>query len=298
MSRKKRVAVLALLVLGIIVALGFYLHTTNIPVLQPRGQVGQKERSLMYVSLLLSVIVVVPVFTMLAVISLKYREGSAKSKRYQPDWDHGRAIELIWWAIPSAIILVLAIITWNSSHALDPFKPLSAKSSPMNIQVVALDWKWLFIYPSQNIATVNFVEFPVNTPVNFEITSDAPMNSFWIPQLGSQIYAMPGMSTHLHLIANEIGEYSGKSANISGKGFSGMTFRAKATDNAAFNSWIQFVKQKQNPLDLAIYNQLAKPSSNNPVAYYSSADSALYDSIVNKYMGTDEHSVHVHGGSE
>jgi cytochrome o ubiquinol oxidase subunit 2 len=293
MSRKTRVIVLALLAAAILVVCGIYLSHQNFAVLQPRGQVGQKERNLMYVSLLLSVIVVIPVFTMLAVISFKYRDTNNKPKKYQPDWDHGRAIEWTWWAIPTAIIAVLAVITWNSSHALDPFKPLSAQAKPIQIQVVALDWKWLFIYPEQNIASVNYVQFPLNTPVDFQITADAPMNSFWIPQLGGQIYAMPGMSTELHLIANKPGHYSGKSANISGEGFSGMTFDTNVSDNDEFNTWVSSVKQKQHPLDLAAYSELAKQSKNNPVTYYSSEDPELFDSIINKYEGPDGHA---HGG--
>jgi cytochrome o ubiquinol oxidase subunit 2 len=289
MSRKTRVIVLALLAAAFLVVAGIYLANTNIPVLQPRGQVGQKERNLMYISLLLSVIVVVPVFTMLAFISLKYRDTNDKPKKYQPNWDHGRILEWTWWAIPTVIITILAIITWNSSHDLDPFKPLSAEAKPITIQVIALDWKWLFIYPEQNIASVNYVQFPLNTPVNFEITSDAPMNSFWIPQLGGQIYAMPGMSTELHLMADKPGHYMGKSANISGEGFSGMTFDTNVSDNDEFNSWIASVKQKQNPLDLAAYSQLARASKNNPVTYYSSEDSTLYHTVVDKYESPDEH---------
>jgi cytochrome o ubiquinol oxidase subunit 2 len=190
-------------------------------------------------------------------------------------------------------IAVLAVITWNSSHDLDPFKPLSAQARPIKIQVVALDWKWLFIYPEQNIASVNYVQFPLNTPIDFQITADAPMNSFWIPQLGGQIYAMPGMSTELHLMADKPGHYSGKSANISGEGFSGMTFDTNVSDNDEFNTWVSSVKQKQHPLDLAAYSELAKQSKNNPVTYYSSEDPELFDSIINKYEGPDGHA---HGG--
>jgi cytochrome o ubiquinol oxidase subunit 2 len=234
MSKNLKAGVLVVLGLAAVAVAVIYLGSVNIPVLQPRGIVGQKERDLMYISLLLSLIVVVPVFVMLFIFSWKYREGNLKPKKYQPDWDGSRLYESVWWSIPFALIAVLAVITWSSSHDLDPFKPLSAQAPPLEVQVVALDWKWLFIYPKQSIATVNFVEFPVNTPVDFKITSDAPMNSFWIPQLGSQIYAMPGMSTQLHLMAGKAGSYNGKSANISGKGFAGMTFTAKAASNDDF----------------------------------------------------------------
>jgi len=182
------------------------------------------------------------------------------------------------------IILILAVLTWNSSHDLDPFKPIVSDKPPITIQVVALQWKWLFIYPQQNIASVNIIQFPNQTPINFEVTADAPMNSFWIPQLGGQIYAMPGMSTQLHLMADTEGTYRGSSANISGKGFAGMNFSAKSTSQADFDQWVALVHQTRNNLSLAKYNNLAKPSQNNPLSYYSSSQSGLYDRVVMKYM--------------
>ena len=176
------------------------------------------------------------------------------------------------------------MITWDSSHALDPYRPLSSNVKPLTIQVVALDWKWLFIYPKQDIATVNYVQFPANTPITFDVTSDAPMNSFWIPQLGGQIYAMPGMATELHLEASQNGSFDGSSANISGKGFSGMTFTAKATSSADFNAWVKTVQQAPQNLDAAAYVALAKPSENVPRAYYANADLTLYNQIIMQYM--------------
>jgi cytochrome o ubiquinol oxidase subunit 2 len=153
----------------------------------------------------------------------------------------------------------------------------------------------LFIYPDYNVASVNFLQIPTNTPVNFEITSDAPMNSFWIPQLGGQIYAMSGMSTHLHLMAGRAGDYSGRSANISGKGFAGMKFIARASSESSFNNWVNQVSQTNNNLTLGTYVRLAKPSENNPVTYYSSVDETLYDGIVSKYMAPAGSSGHEHG---
>jgi cytochrome o ubiquinol oxidase subunit 2 len=150
--------------------------------------------------------------------------------------------------------------------------------------VIALDWKWLFIYPEQRIATVNYVAFPEKTPVNFQITADAPMNSFWIPQLGGQIYAMPGMSTKLHLMADRTGEFRGSSANISGEGFAGMTFTAKSDTSAGFDRWVKSIKQSPNQLSLGTYDQLAKPSQDNPPMYYSLKEHNLYDIVVMKFM--------------
>jgi cytochrome o ubiquinol oxidase subunit 2 len=272
-----------------------YLRSVNIPMLQPAGIVGQKERNLMYLSLLLSIIVVIPVFILLFVFSWKYSENNTKRKKYQPDWDGSRLYESVWWAIPFFIIAVLAVITWNSSHSLDPFKPLRAQAKPVQIEVVALDWRWLFIYPEQQIATINFIQFPVNTPLDFKITSDAPMNSFWIPQLGSQIYAMPGMSTSLHLMASKEGDYQGKSANISGEGFARMTFNARASSDSEFNKWLNNVKKHHSALTKEEYDKLAQPSQNNSQSFYSAADPGLYDYIIGKYAAPNDQSGHAHG---
>jgi cytochrome o ubiquinol oxidase subunit 2 len=298
MSRKYKILAGVLLGLGFLFISVVYLGKVNIAVLQPAGVVGEKERNLIYISLLLAIIVVVPVFIMLFMFSWKYREGNTKAK-YQPDFDSNRKLEAIWWGVPFTIIFILSVITWNSSHDLDPLKQISSSAKPLNVQVVALQWKWLFIYPEQDIASVNFMQMPVNTPVNFEITSDAPMNSFWIPQLGGQIYAMSGMTTHLHLMAGKSGDFDGRSANISGKGFSKMTFTARASSNENFNDWVGKVKIANNQLNLNSYNELAKPSENNQVKYYSSVNSQLYDGIVSKYLAPKnthlEEDSHDHG---
>jgi cytochrome o ubiquinol oxidase subunit II len=284
MSKKSKVLYLVLLALGFALLAGWYLRHTSIPVLEPRGPIAQKERQLIIIALLLSLIVVIPVFSLLGIFAWKYRESNTKAK-YSPNLDHSRIAETIWWLIPSALILAIAVITWNSSHQLDPFKPLNSSTQPITIQVVALDWKWLFIYPQQNIATVNLVQFPSQTPVDFEITADAPMNSFWIPQLSGQIYAMPGMSTQLHLMANTDGSFHGSSANISGQGFAGMAFIAKASSPDDFKRWVSSVKRSPSHLSQDAYAKLAAPSQSNPVAYYASSAAGLYDNVIIKYMG-------------
>lgn len=283
MGRKSKAIILLLLFLLAAVLITSYFRSHNIAVLNPKGTIGSKERSLIIEATLLMLIVVIPVYIMTFMIAWKYREGNKKAK-YMPDWDHHNALEFLWWAIPGLIILVLAVITFRSSHELDPFKQLSSTKVPMTIQVVALDWKWLFIYPKQNIASVNLTEFPAGTPIDFEITSDAPMNSFWIPQLGGQIYAMSGMRTHLHLVADNPGSFRGVSANISGKGFAGMNFTAKAATEAEFNNWVESVKNRPAKLNAKAYDELAKPSENNPVAYFSSTQAGLYDRIVLKFI--------------
>jgi cytochrome o ubiquinol oxidase subunit 2 len=294
MSRKKILAGV-LLALGLIVVSYFYLRRLNFAVLQPAGVIGEKERNLIYIALGLSVIVVVPVFIMLFLFSWKYREGNTKAK-YQPDFINSRKLEAFWWGIPFAIILILSVITWNSSHDLDPFRPLQAYAKPLNVQVVALQWRWLFIYPDYGMATVNYLQIPTKTPVNFEITSDAPMNSFWIPQLGGQIYAMPGMTTHLNLMASKAGDYTGKSANISGTGFAGMTFTTRASSQKNFKSWIKQLGAANNTLTQDSYDQLAKPSEDHRVVYFSSVDNKLYHRTVMKYKEPSNTPTEIHDG--
>lgn len=257
-----------------------FLHRINIAVLNPQGMIALKERNLLITATLLMLIIVIPVFILTFFIAWKYRASNTKAT-YSPELDHNALIESIWWALPCLIILVLAIMAWKSSHELDPFRPLANEKKPITIQVVALQWKWLFIYPEEKIATVNFFQFPEHTPINFELTADAPMNSFWIPELGGQVFAMPKMRTKLHLIANALGSFRGSSANLSGTGFSGMHFIAKASSEADFHAWIESVKQSSDVLE---YDKLASPSVDNPAAFYLLKDEDLFNQIVMKYM--------------
>ncbi|HVX58497.1 MAG TPA: ubiquinol oxidase subunit II [Candidatus Saccharimonadales bacterium] len=282
--------VIAVLALAVVVR--FFEHH-DIAVLQPKGTIGHKERNLMLLAVGLCAIVVIPVFTLTILIARRYREGNKKNDDYNPDWDGDRRLELTWWGIPLAIITILAVVTWFSSYSLDPYRALASTQKTMNIQVIAMDWKWLFIYPDQNIATVNYVRFPVNTPVDFSITSDSVMNSFWIPNLGGQIYAMPGMATHLHLMADKTGSYPGSSANISGRGFADMRFVATASDQTSFDSWLRSVKTSTQGLNAVTYDKLSQPST-SPVAYYSRAQSGLFNAVISNYMIPAS----LHGGME
>lgn len=256
-------------------------HT--VAILEPRGTLATKERNLMFFALGLSLIVVIPVYVMTFFFAWHYREGNTKAT-YSPDFDRSKIAESIWWGVPSILIIILSVVAWNSSHTLDPSQPLTSNNKSITIDVVALDWKWLFIYPKQNIATVNFLEIPKSTPVNFQISADAPMNSFWIPQLSGQIYAMPGMTTELHVMGTQDGEYYGSSANISGEGFATMHFMTKVADARSFNLWTQSIERTPNTMSEAVYNQLAKPSGNLSPAYYAPVASGLYDRILRKYM--------------
>jgi cytochrome o ubiquinol oxidase subunit II len=272
-----------LLGVGIAVAILLYLFSIDIAVLNPKGMIARKQSELFIAATLLMLIIVIPVFILTIYISWKFRASNTKAK-YTPEWDKSHLMEGIWWGFPLLLVIVLSVIAWKSSHALDPFKPIDTEKKPLKVQVVALQWKWLFIYPEYNIATVNFFQVPVETPIDFEITADAPMNSFWLPQLGGQIYAMPGMKSKLYLIANEAGSYNGSSANLSGEGFAGMTFVAKASSEDDFNSWVQLISGSPSHLDLDEYNKLAEPSSYNPVASYVLEKKDLFDYTVMKYM--------------
>ncbi|HEV2403217.1 MAG TPA: ubiquinol oxidase subunit II [Candidatus Saccharimonadales bacterium] len=283
MNKKRRFAFMLCASLLTVALGGWYLAHTNIPVLEPTGSIGTRERNLIVFALLLSLIVVIPVFTMAIAFAWRYRESN-QTAAYRPDFTHSRLLETAWWAIPGLLILILSIVTWNSTHSLDPYKSISASTNPLVVDVVALDWKWLFIYPAQHVASVNLLVLPINTPIRFNITADAPMNSFWIPQLGGQIYAMPGMSTQLHLEASKVGDYYGSSANISGSGFAGMTFTARVASATDFMMWLQAATRAQHALTMAVYDALAQPSKNNPAVEYSSVDPGLYSAILAKYM--------------
>jgi cytochrome o ubiquinol oxidase subunit 2 len=256
-------------------------------ILDPAGQIGADEKTLIVKATLLMLIVVVPVIVLTLVFAWKYRASNEKAA-YTPEWSHSTRIELVIWAAPLVIVAILAGMTWTSSHELDPFKPIVARARPITIQVVALDWKWLFVYPEQGIATVNEIAFPVGVPVNFEVTSDSVMDAFFIPRLGSQVYAMPGMQSQVHLVADAPGNYAGISANFSGDGFSDMKFTAKAVSPADFDGWVRQVRRSSVAMDSRRYAELARPSQNNAPAYFASVDPLLYAGIVERHMGGDD----------
>jgi cytochrome o ubiquinol oxidase subunit 2 len=260
------------------------LSGCNMTLLDPKGQVGLDERNLIITATLLMLLVVVPVIVMTFLFAWKYRASNTDAV-YTPKWSHSTKIEIAVWAVPVLIIIALGYVTYKSTHALDPYKPLESDVKPITIEVVALDWKWMFIYPEQGIATVNKIVFPAHTPINFKITSDSVMNSFFIPALGGQIYAMAGMQTKLHLIANQNAEMDGISANYSGAGFTGMKFKAIATSQEDFDAWVSEVKKAPKQLEKAEYEALSKPSQNNPVELYSSVTPNLFQIIVDKYEG-------------
>ncbi|MGI4959025.1 MAG: ubiquinol oxidase subunit II [Janthinobacterium lividum] len=255
-------------------------------ILDPKGAVGMAQKSLILTSTYAMLVIVVPVIILTLWFAWRYREGSGA--RYEPDWAHSGIIEIFCWGIPCAIILFLGILTWTSTHELDPYKPLVSDKKPINIEVVALNWKWLFIYPDQGIATINEIAFPVDTPVTFHITSDSVMNSFFIPELGSQIYAMAGMKTQLHLIANQQGTFPGLSSFYSGRGFSDMHFNAISTTNEKFADWVANAKKSPSVIDAADYSKVAAPEEKAPVQYFSTVEPNLFNEIIAKYLGKAE----------
>ena len=257
-------------------------------ILNPKGMIALSEKNLLIDSVALMLIVVIPVIILSFVFAWKYRSKNKQAK-YAPTWCHSTALEAVCWIVPCVIVAILAVMTWISSHKLDPYRPLDVKGKPIIIEVVALDWKWLFIYPKQHIATVNYVRIPAHVPIRFLITSDAPMNSFEIPQLAGQIYAMTGMRTKLNLIADHKGTFVGLSTNFSGDGFSGMRFTVKATSKEQYDEWVRIVQAAPKKLTISQYNKLTKPSKNDPVQYFSSPTKNLFNKIIMKYMGPGMH---------
>lgn len=256
---------------------------SEIAVLFPKGIIALKERNLLFIIQALMLLIVIPVYVLTFVFSWKYSATNPKGK-YDPDLIDNKLAEVVWWGLPLVLTALVSVLTWVKTHELDPYKPIVSDKKAITIQAVALQWKWLFIYPEEKIATINYVQFPAHTPVRFEVTADAPMNSLWIPALGGQIYAMPKMRTELHLIANEEGEFRGSSANLSGEGFAEMRFIAKASSDEDFKAWIESAKQSASELTLQEYNALAAPSTNNRERIFQLKEDNLFDQIIMKYM--------------
>jgi cytochrome o ubiquinol oxidase subunit II len=250
-------------------------------VLDPKGPIASAERLLLINSTAIMLVVVIPVIVATLGFAWWYRSSNARADRRQTGDYEGR-IEFVIWSIPALIVILLSGVIWIGSHQLDPRTPIVAKGDPLRVEVVALDWKWLFIYPDQGIAAVNELVIPAGTPIAFRLTSATVMNSFFIPQLGSQIYTMGGMTTHLNLLADAPGEYPGISANFSGDGFSDMRFIAKAVPAGDFDAWVKKVRGTGSSLDAAAYTTLARPSKAVPPTTYGSVESDLFERIIDQ----------------
>lgn len=271
------------------------LSGCNAVLLSPSGDVALQQRNLIIISTVLMLLIIVPVILLTFLFAWRYRANNTAA-HYDPEWNHSTVLELLIWAAPLLIIIALGALTWVSTHQLDPYRPLARLSEgrevppgtkPLVVEVVALDWKWLFLYPEQGVAAVNEMAAPVDRPIQFKITSSSVMNSFFVPALAGQIYAMPGMQTTLHAVINHPGEYEGLSANYSGAGFSGMRFRFHGVDQAGFDRWIAGARASGATLDRAAYLKLEQPSERNPVQQYASVAPGLFDAIVNRCVETN-----------
>lgn len=258
--------------------------------LDPAGPVAETEYRLIVLSVILLTVVVIPVIGLLVFLVIRYRDRPGNPAPYRPDWTHSKILEIIWWGIPILIVAILGAVTVRDTFALTR-PPTDQK--PITIQVVSLDWKWMFLYPESNIATVNYCEIPTGVPVQFVLTADAPMNSFWVPQLGGQMYTMPGMEMRLWLQADRSGVFEGKGANFTGKGFAHMNFQVIAKPQSEFESWVRSVKASAPPLTKGKYNQLVKPSIVDEQSY-SSYPSSLFKEIVDKNGGIYWDKKHAH----
>ncbi|WP_164901710.1 ubiquinol oxidase subunit II [Neorhizobium lilium] len=272
-----------------IVALLPLLAGCDFVVMSPSGDIAAQQRDLIVVSTVLMLLIIIPVLFLIFYFAWHYRRTNTAAT-YDPEWHHSTRLEVVIWSAPLAIIIALGAVTWISTHKLDPYRPLDrldadrpvpADAKPLTVEVVALDWKWLFFYPDLGIATVNELAAPVDVPINFKLTATSVMNSFYIPALAGQIYAMPGMETKLHAVINKEGEYKGFSANYSGLGFSNMYFKFHGMTQQGFDDWVARVKTQGTALNRDAYLRLEKPSEKEPVRYYASADKDLYKSILN-----------------
>jgi cytochrome o ubiquinol oxidase subunit 2 len=256
----------------------------NLRDLEPSGPITRSIDDLFWITVALMSIIMIPVFSMTAGFIWKYRASNSKAA-YAPNWDSPIWLEWLVWLFPALIVLILAIMTWIYTHRLDPYRPQEASAPPVVIQVIALDWKWLFIYPEQNVAVVNELTLPINRPIAFKITSNTVMNSFFIPRLGGQIYAMAGMETQLHLLADKLGRYFGENIQYSGRGFPYQSFEASVTTPQDFDTWVKKVGQSSQTLDLATFNGLSKPSVSHPVVYYASVSPDLFKQVIDQFIG-------------
>ncbi len=254
------------------------------------GPIADAVDALMWQAFGLMLVIVLPVIALTLFIAWRYR-ASGGTGTHQPDWDHSRAVEITVWGIPVVMIAILATWVWDKTHALDPYQVLPG-AKPLQIEAIALDWKWLFIYPELNIGTVNELAFPVGQPVTFRITSEVAMNSFMIPALGGQIYAMAGMETKLNLQANETGTMQGRNMQFSGDGFAGQTFEALSMSQDDFEAWVSKVQNSDTSLDHATFAEVRKPSVDAPVRYFSTVPPDFFSKRVAHFMGMEHEMMH------
>ena len=283
----------------------------NAVVMKPHGDVAAQQAHLIVQSTFLMLLIIVPVIALTLWFAFRYR-ASNPGADYSPDWDHSTRLELVIWGAPLLVIIALGAITWISTHKLDPYRPLdridvrhavAPGTRPLRVEVVALDWKWLFVYPDLGIASVNEMAAPTDQPIEFTLTSSDVMNSFYVPALAGQIYAMPGMQTTLHAVINQAGDYEGFSANYSGAGFSDMRFRFRGMETADFGRWVAANRASGQSLTREAYLRLEQPSQKVAVQHYAQVDAGLFDAVVNRCVDRrsmclrDVMQIDAHGGA-
>lgn len=261
------------------VAACMFLNACTEGVLLPKGPIGSQEKQLLLEALIPMLMVIAPIILLTLWFAWWFRASNARAT-YRPRWEYSGRIEFSIWMIPMLIVLFLGSLAWVGAHQLDPYRPLTSKRKPLVVDVVAMDWRWLFIYPAQGVASINQLALPIDTPISFRLTSATVMNSFFIPSLGGQMYAMPGMQSQLHLQANEAGNYRGLSAQFSGDGFSDMHFQVLATDETGFEAWVTRAKSTKISLDATSYDRLVTEHKVGEVAYYSPVSDGLFDHAI------------------
>ena len=255
------------------------LTACNRGILDPVGPVGSAEKTILINSTAIMLAIIIPTMIATVAVAWWFRRGNTKAT-YRPDWEYSGAVEMVVWGIPILTVMLLGGIAWIGSHDLEPSKPLKSDKPPLNVEVVSLDWKWLFIYPDQGIATVNQLVVPAGTPVSYRLTSATVWNVFWVPQMGTMIYTMPRMTTRLNLQADKPGSFTGVSGHFSGDGFPGMQFQVQSLPPDQFAMWAQGARGQGPMLDGRSYAELSKPSSYVKPMTYGAVAPALFDSIV------------------
>lgn len=255
----------------------------GIPLLDPKGPIGAQERDLMLMSVGLGMIVIIPVLVMAIWFTLRYRESNKKAT-YKPHWEGNLKLETVIWGIPILIIAVLSYLTWVKTSELDPYKPIPSTEKTVKVQVISTDWNWIFLYPEYNVATVNSLVIPAQAPVSFDMTSASVMTSLFIPHLGSQMYIMAGMVSHLNLLASEPGSYTGHNMEYSGEGYDSMHFVTKAVSKEEFEAWVKANQGAGANLTGELFDQLSKPQKGLPATVYGSVEPKLFERVVSHFM--------------
>ncbi|HXH27340.1 MAG TPA: COX aromatic rich motif-containing protein [Candidatus Acidoferrum sp.] len=274
---------------GLAIVFGALIVNGKMQLFYSAGYIADIQSQVLWGALFFAVIVGGLLVASFFFVVFRFKEGAKRT--YTPDWTAGKWLHLLAWGVPLLAVAAISVMIWNTSHMIDPYQAISSSKKPVTIQVVAERWKWLFLYPNDGIATVNTMEIPVGVPINLQLTADAPMNSFWVPSLAGQVYAMTGMVTQLHLEADKPGSYPGSSAEISGDGFAGMEFTVKAISASDYSTWKANARMRRLRMDSAVYATFAMPSSYNSPTTYKLTNPNLFNEIVMKFMTPTDNSL-------